>query len=127
MLLQEHGIDKYARLIEQNVAQAKYLAGNVHRHPELELMAPVPLNIVCLRYVGGEGPMKKKTGEELDAINREILMRIQERGIAVPSSTVLNGRFAIRVAITNHRSRREDFDALVAAMVEIGAEVAAGG
>lgn len=127
MLLQEHGIDKYARLIEQNVAQARYLAGNVHRHPELELMAPVPLNIVCLRYVGAAAPTKMRSGEELDTINREILMRIQERGIAVPSGTVLNGRFAIRVSITNHRSRREDFDALIAAMVEIGAEVAAGG
>jgi aromatic-L-amino-acid decarboxylase len=127
MLLQEHGIDKYARLIEQNVAQARYLAGNVHRHSELELLAPVPLNIVCLRYVGAAAPAKNKSGDELDAINREILMRIQERGIAVPSGTVLNGRFAIRVAITNHRSRREDFDALIAAVVEIGAEVAGGG
>jgi aromatic-L-amino-acid decarboxylase len=126
MLLQEHGIAKYARLIEQNVAQAKYLAGNVHRHPELELMAPVPLNIVCLRYVGGAGPARLAEGELTDATNREILMRIQERGIAVPSSTMLHGRFAIRVAITNHRSRREDFDALVAAVVDIGAEVAAG-
>lgn len=125
MLLQEHGIAKYARLIEQNVAQAKYLAGNVHRHPDLELMAPVPLNIVCMRYVGGAGSARSEEGEPRDAVNREILFRIQERGIAVPSSTTLNGRFAIRVAITNHRSRREDFDALVEAMVAIGREVAA--
>ena len=126
MLLQEHGIAKYARLIEQNVAQAKYLAGNVQRHPELELMAPVPLNIVCLRYVGDETSSRKENGDAMNAMNREILLRIQERGIAVPSSTMLNGRYAIRVAITNHRSRREDFDVLVAAMVEIGGEVAAG-
>ena len=126
MLLQEHGIAKYARLIEQNVAQARYLAGNVHRHPELELMAPVPLNIVCLRYVGAAGAGRITQPDALDAVNREILMRIQERGIAVPSSTILDGRFAIRVAITNHRSRREDFDTLVCAMVEIGAEVVAG-
>ncbi len=125
MLLQEHGIAKYARLIEQNVAQARYLAGNVQRHPELELMAPVPLNIVCLRYVGGKKSVRVEEGDQMDAMNREILMRVQERGIAVPSSTVLNGRFAIRVAITNHRSRREDFDALVDAMVAIGDEVAA--
>jgi glutamate/tyrosine decarboxylase-like PLP-dependent enzyme len=89
-------------------------------------MAPVPLNIVCLRYVGIPRPAGNDDGDRLDAMNREILMRIQERGIAVPSSTILQGRFAIRVAITNHRSRREDFDALLAAMVQIGAEVAAG-
>src|SRR4026209_2343151 len=40
LLLKEHGIAKYARLIEQNVAQAKNLAGLVHRHSELDLLAP---------------------------------------------------------------------------------------
>ena len=33
---------------------------------------------------------------------------------------MLDGKFAIRVAITNHRSRREDFDLLVRAVVETG-------
>jgi hypothetical protein len=54
-----------------------------------------------------------------------ILIRVQERGIAVPSSTVLGGRFALRVAITNHRSRREDFDLLVDAVLEAGEELTA--
>lgn len=122
MLLKEHGADKYARLIEQNVAQAKHLAGQVHRHTELELMAPVPLNIVCLRYVGSAG---RHDPIRLDTLNGEILMRIQEQGIAVPSSTTLNGRFAIRVAISNHRSVRDDFDVFVDAVVKIGRELTA--
>lgn len=127
MLLKEHGIAKYARLIEQNVQQAKYLAALVHRHAELELMAPVPLNIVCARYVGSREPgTGSDRDEHLNAVNREVLFRIQEQGIAVPSATTLNGRFAIRVAITNHRSRREDFEVLVDAMVKIGSEVAPG-
>jgi aromatic-L-amino-acid decarboxylase len=114
--LKEHGTAKFARLIEQNVAQAAYLADRVLGTPSLELMAPVPLNIVCLRYRGdGSG--------DLDAVNREILMRLQERGIAVPSGTMTRGHFAIRVAITNHRSRREDLDVLVEAVSALGAEV----
>jgi hypothetical protein len=36
---------------------------------------------------------------------------------------VLGGRFALRVAITNHRSRREDFDLLVDAVLAAGAEL----
>jgi hypothetical protein len=48
---------------------------------------------------------------------------LQESGVAVPSSTILDGKFGIRVAITNHRSRREDFEVLVAAMVPTGKEV----
>jgi glutamate/tyrosine decarboxylase-like PLP-dependent enzyme len=107
MSLQEHGALKYGRLIEQNVAQARRLNDRVEREDELELLAPTSLNIVCFRYRG--------TGlddETLDRLNEAVLLGIQEEGIAVPTATRLGGRYAIRVAITNHRSRREDFDLL---------------
>jgi aromatic-L-amino-acid/L-tryptophan decarboxylase len=119
LLLKEHGTAKFARLIEQNVAQAGHLAGLVQGHPELELLAPVPLNIVCLRYGKGKP-------DRLDALNREVLMRVQERGIAVPSATVLDGRFAIRVAITNHRTVTSDLDLFAEQVVQIGRELAPG-
>lgn len=115
MSIKEHGLDKYRRMIEQNVAQAQHLVYLVNAAPELELMAPAPLNIVCFRY--NPGGMDEAT---LDEHNREILYRLQEQGIAAPSSTILDGKFAIRVAITNHRSRLEDFDLLAKEMVRLG-------
>jgi len=115
MSLKAHGVRAFARLIEQNVAQARYFADRVSAHPRLELLAPVPLNVVCFRYAA---PGVEAT--RLDALNREILIRIQETGVAVPSHTVLGGRFALRVAVTNHRSRREDFALLVRTTVETG-------
>jgi glutamate/tyrosine decarboxylase-like PLP-dependent enzyme len=121
MSFKEHGADRYGEQIEQNVAQARYLAGLIDREPELELAAPVLLNVVCFRYVGS-----RDSRVDQNAVNREVLMRVQERGIAVPSSTVLDGRFAIRVAITNHRSRQSDFDMLVAAVLEIGRAIGSG-
>jgi predicted DNA-binding protein len=56
-------------------------------------------------------------------VNQEILLRLQEDGIAVPSGTPVRGRYAIRAAITNHRSRLEDFDLLADAVERIGREV----
>jgi hypothetical protein len=61
--------------------------------------------------------------ERLDALNEEILTELQVRGIAVPSQTILGGRFAIRVCITNHRSELSDFDALVEAVLALGEEI----
>ena len=121
MSLQEHGADRYGRLIAQNIAQARYLAALVDAAPELERMAPVPLNIVCFRYVGdgvGTGAAR-----DLDEFNRELLIRIHESGVAVPSSVTLHGQSGIRVAITNQRSRREDFDLLVAETIRMGREL----
>jgi glutamate/tyrosine decarboxylase-like PLP-dependent enzyme len=113
-----HGVTAFGRLIEQNVEQASYLAQLIESHPELELLAPVPLNVVCFRYTP-QGDWK----HSLDALNEEILLRVQERGLAVPSATVLQGRFALRVANVNHRSRQSDFESLVEAVVSIGREI----
>jgi glutamate/tyrosine decarboxylase-like PLP-dependent enzyme len=115
MSLKAHGVQAFARLIEQNVRQATYLVDVIAAHPRLELLAPAPLNVVCFRYA-----VPDLDDGALNAINQEILLRVQESGLAVPSHTNLGGRFAIRVAITNHRSRREDFDLLAKAVVETG-------
>ena len=114
MELQIHGRAAYADLVAQNVAQARYLATRIEKTEGFELAAPVGLNIVCLRMTapGADGATH-------DALNRELLLRVQESGVALPTSTVLGDRFVIRVAITNHRTRRADLDCLVAAMCAI--------
>jgi glutamate/tyrosine decarboxylase-like PLP-dependent enzyme len=88
----------------------------------LERFAPVPLNIVCFGY--------KAAGyndEQSNRLNQELLIRLQESGIAAPSVTTVNGRTALRAAITNHRSRREDFSILVQAVERLGKELADAG
>jgi glutamate/tyrosine decarboxylase-like PLP-dependent enzyme len=118
MTFKAYGLDKFARLVEQNVRQAGYLTHLVEENPNLELLADVPLNIVCFRYMKPD-----MDNEALDDLNQEIMFLLHERGLAVPSYTRLNGKFALRVAITNHRSRKEDFDFLIAKVIEIGQEI----
>lgn len=115
MSLKEHGIEKYKRVIRQNLQQARYLSTLIMENKQLEMLADVSLNIVCYRYNPGD-----LTHEELNALNKNIVMELQQQGIASPSYTLLNGRYSIRVAITNHRSRLEDFDALVKETLRIG-------
>ncbi len=117
-----HGVRKFARLIEQNVAQARHLAQCIEEAPDLELMAPVPLNVVCFRFRAPD-----LAPADLDELNREILVRLQESGVAAPSSTVLQGRFCLRAAITNHRTRRSDLDLLVDESVRLGRLLSAAG
>lgn len=119
MCLKEHGALKLGRIIRQNVDQAQGLARRIRERPELELLAPVPLNVVCFRYVGDGG-----APAFLNDLNQRLLVRLHESGVAVPSYTTLEGRYALRVAITNHRSRSEDFDLLVSEVVRLGRELA---
>ena len=115
MSLLEHGVAKYGRLVAQNCDQARYLEALVGREPELTMMAPVPLNIVCFRFAP-----RGLDDARADAVNEEILYGLQESGTAVPSSTTLRGRFSIRVCLCNHRTRREDLDLLVREVLERG-------
>ena len=62
-------------------------------------------------------------------LNKELLLRLHEGGVAAPSYTVIDGKYALRVCITNHRSTKEDFDILVREVVRLGKilEESAGG
>ena len=100
---------------QASCALAQALARRVAAEPTLELLAPVALNIVCFRYVGAEA------GFDLDALNAAIVADLQEAGIAAPSTTTVGGRLAIRAALVNHRTAPEDIDALIQAVLRIGA------
>jgi glutamate/tyrosine decarboxylase-like PLP-dependent enzyme len=119
MSLKEHGSLKYGRMIQQNINQAQYLKGLIETAPQLELMAPVPLNIVCFRYI-----IPNMDGVTLDDLNKEIILELQEQGIAVLSGTRIGGKYVLRVAHTNHRTRRKDFEILVREVIRIGSQLA---
>ncbi|HEY0522446.1 MAG TPA: pyridoxal-dependent decarboxylase [Stellaceae bacterium] len=109
----EHGAGAIGATIEKTCRLARRLEARIAAAaPELELMAPVTLNVVCFRYRGGR-PDDGAAAAALDALNREIVADAQEAGIAAPSTTVLDGRLAIRAAIVNHRSADADIDRLV--------------
>jgi aromatic-L-amino-acid decarboxylase len=115
MSIKEHGRAKYAAMIAQNNRHAAYLAELVEENPYLELMAPLSMSITCFRMI------QPGWGEEaLQALNKEILLRLQEEGIASPSSTILNGKYTLRIANVNQRTQREDMDLLVREVLRIG-------
>ena len=118
MSFKEHGSKRFGRMITRNVHQANYLGELVNNHPNLELVAPIGMDIVCFRYNPGG-----KTLEELNALNKEIKLQLEERAIALPGYTTLDGAYCIRCAISSHRVTNEDFDVLVANVLIIGNEI----
>ena len=107
--LQVYGSDKLGQVISNTCALAQYLKQRIEASNELELLAPVSLNIVCFRH-RGPGNMN---AEKLDRFNADLAVAIQESGKAAPSTTIVNGRLAIRAAIVNHRTTRAEIDVLV--------------
>lgn len=116
MAFKEHGSAKFGRLIAKDIALARYLKEQVEAHPRLELIAPVDLNIVCFRHVAKDEATSK-------ALNTEIMLRLQERGLAVPSDTTVQGKHGLRCAFNNHRTKHVDVDGFLADLLKIAQEI----
>jgi len=97
-IMRYFGREGICTLIRSQVAMAKKLAGWVDADPRFERMAPVPLSVVCFRYKG------------TDEQNQAILDAVNASGKVFLSHTVLNGKLALRVAIGNLGTAREDVE-----------------
>jgi aromatic-L-amino-acid decarboxylase len=113
--LKTYGTEKLGAMIARTCALAGYMERRILAEPRLELLAPVQLNIVCFRY----------RATQANKVNGEIVVAVQESGIAAPSTTMLDGQLAIRAAIVNHRTDTRDIDALISAVLQFGERVAA--
>jgi aromatic-L-amino-acid decarboxylase len=119
MALKEHGVEKFGRLIDQNIAQGHYLGTLIEAETLLEMISAPTINIVCFRY-----RCEGMDENGLKSLNTEIMLRLQEQGIAAISDTTVHGEHCLRVAINNHRTRREDLDLLVRETIRLGAQIA---
>jgi aromatic-L-amino-acid decarboxylase len=113
MHLRYFGLEGMRRRVAHNLEMAARLAGWVDADPDFERMAPVPFSTVCFRYrpaalAGREG--EAEVAEQLDALNLRLMDAINRTGQAFLSHTRLDGRFTIRVAISNLRTEDSDLD-----------------
>jgi hypothetical protein len=69
-----------------------------------------------LRTILGDADVER----HLDAINRELLDRLQRGGEVFVSNAVVDGRYVLRACIVNFRTDRPDLEALIEAVVDIG-------
>lgn len=108
--LSVYGADQLGHMIADTCALAQYMKRRIEALPLLELLAPVALNIVCFRYRCADP----------DRVNAQIAVALQEAGLVAPSTTVLNGRLALRAAFVNHRTAACDIDTLLTATLYFG-------
>jgi aromatic-L-amino-acid/L-tryptophan decarboxylase len=104
--------------IREHVAQAQEVARWVDGHPDLEVVADVPMSTVCFRaapdWVEEVTDADDPREAGLDRLNRALLSRINGSGEAFLSHTVLDGRYVLRLATGNLRTTRDRLEATCA-------------
>ena len=102
MLLKLHGARAVQEAIDCNIEAARHLADLIVRSDDFELLAPVPLSIVCFRYAHGD-----------DDFNRRVMLDVQRGGDSYLSNTKVGDRFALRACIVNYRTTHADVEHLL--------------
>lgn len=127
MSLKQYGVKKYARLIDQNVYLAQYLAELINESNDFELVVPVNLSVVCFRYVPNDLKnqeidkiQQKKIEDYLNILNQAIVKAMHKDRRALLSSTVLNKKFVHRACIVNYRTTKQNIENILKIVRELG-------
>ncbi|HEY1681622.1 MAG TPA: pyridoxal-dependent decarboxylase [Candidatus Tumulicola sp.] len=104
-VLRRLGVEGIRALLREHVALAQQFAARIEASDDWELLAPHPLSVVCFRYCG-------TPENERNAFNERVLDAVNASGEGFISHTKLRGRYAIRVAIGNLRTTRDDVERL---------------
>lgn len=116
-IIRQHGIIKLGQKINENCQQAQYLVSLLEQYQNIiRIVRPVSLNIVNFRFEPEE--FNGMSSEIIDIFNEELVLDIQTDGIALPSTTVIENRLYIRVAIVSHRTEKNDFDLFVETLLK---------
>lgn len=107
--LQYHGRRAFREAIAEDLRHARLLADTVKAHPELELLAPVPLSAVCFRHRAKD--------------NRAILRRVISRGRVYLSNATIGDQFALRACVVNHRTTDDDVLEIVSEVIAAAGEL----
>jgi aromatic-L-amino-acid decarboxylase len=110
-LVREQGVSGLQARLRRDIENARWLAAEVEKAPHWRVLAPVPLQTVCVRH---EPPGLE--GEGLDRHTLTWADRINRSGAAYLTPATLDGRWMVRVSVGALPTEREDIESLWAVM-----------
>jgi len=121
MSIQILGLGAFREGIQAGITYARKAERFINLSPDLEMIGPSSLGIVCFRF---RPPDADLTLEELEEVNLGIQDEIVASGLAMMSSTRLRGEFSLRLSILNYRSTWQDVQETLEAVEAIGQRLA---
>ncbi len=118
-VLRSYGVEGLQKIIREHIRLANVFKKWVDEHAFFELMAPVPLSLVCFRLNGG------KEQRELNRINRDFLEKVNHTGKVLLTQTTLRGKYVLRMAIGSRMTQERHVKEACALIDEIAEEVMA--
>jgi aromatic-L-amino-acid decarboxylase len=93
------GIEPFREQLEEKLDLAAWAAAELHTIEGIDVVAEPQLSIVAFRLV--------REGADLDALNRDLIARINKRQHVMLTGAVVNGQFVIRICVVSHRTHMD--------------------
>src|SRR5207237_3020341 len=106
-LIREQGVERLQARLRRDIANAQWLATEVSGTPRWRVLAPVPLQTVCVRH---EPPGLE--GAALDAHTTAWAERVNRSGAAYLTPATLDGRWMVRISIGAETTERAHVETL---------------
>ena len=122
MSVQTLGMAAFRRAVSKGMELADRAEEYVQASQTLEMLTPASLSIVCLRVNPADADLDE---EALEAVNRTVLAHVFWDDDAFVSSTLLHGKFSLRMCIVNHTTTWDDVRETLEAIERFGQEALA--
>jgi len=102
-VIRSYGVNKLQEKIREHIQIARWLEEQVIAQSSFEIMAPVPLSLVCFRY----RPSCVIGTENLNKVNEELLTKLNATGKIFLTHTKLKGQYTLRMSIAGTHTTYE--------------------
>ncbi len=116
-VIRSYGVEGLQKRIREHIRLAELFRGWVEEHEHFEVMAPVPLSLICFRWNDG------RDEEALMKINKRLLESLNDSGKIFLTHTTLKGKYVLRFSIgqrtTEERHVRQAWELIKCKALEI--------
>lgn len=118
MSIQTFGVDAFTRAVDASLDLAERAEDWMREREDMEVLSPAALGVVCYRLNPRAGNL---TEDQLAALNQAVQEDVVRSGLAMLSSTRINGHYSLRLCILNHATTWDDVRMTLEAVLEAGA------
>lgn len=111
-LIREQGVSGLGARLRRDMANARWLAAQVEATADWRVLAPVPLQTVCIRHEPRSSGGEPLGAADLDAHTRAWAEAVNRSGAAYLTAATLDGRWMVRVSVGSLNTELADVEAV---------------
>jgi aromatic-L-amino-acid/L-tryptophan decarboxylase len=105
-VLRSYGLESIRSVLRMHISLAQEFAEKIKKDKRFELLAPVPLNLICFRYK----PEGNFPSEKINELNEKLKNKINNTGKAYITHTKLQGKYILRMCIGQTNVEKKHID-----------------